>query len=162
MKLYEIDQAIEAALEGALDPETGEVINDDLMAAYEQLQMDRTQKIENIVCFIKDLDADAKAIREEEKALQSRRKACENRAASLKAYLQWALAGEKFQSARGSVSYRRSSSVQVDENRLFEIPDDYLRYKDPEVDKKRVSEALKAGEQVPGCELVDTISMIIK
>ena len=162
MKLYEIDRAIEDALEGALDPETGEILDESLMAAYEQLQMDRTQKIENIVCFIKDLDADAKAIREEEKALAGRRKNCENRAASLRAYLQWALNGEKFQSARGSVSYRRSSSVQVDHNRLFEIPDEYLRYMEPEPQKNLIREALKDGKDIPGCELVENISMIIK
>lgn len=162
MTLYEIDQAIQAALEGAVDPESGEIIDEELLAAYNQLQMDRDTKIENIGCFIKNLEADAKAIKEEAKTLAARAKAAENKAGHLREYLQFCLAGEKFQSPRLAVSFRRSTKVEVDENRLFEIPDDYLRYKEPEVDKKRVSEALKAGEAIPGCTLVESTSMIIK
>jgi seryl-tRNA synthetase len=162
MTLYEIDQAIQAALEGAIDAESGEIIDEELLAAYNQLQMDRDQKIENIGCYIKNLEADAKAIKEEAKNLTARAKAAENRAEHLRDYLQFCLAGETFKSPRLAVSFRRSTKVEVDQNRLFEIPDDYLRYKEPEVDKKRVSEALKAGEAIPGCTLVESTSMIIK
>lgn len=162
MKLYEIDREIEAALEGAIDPETGEIIASDLFEVYEALQIQRDEKIENIGLFIKDLKAEAAAIREEEKALAARRRAAENKAESLEGYLQFNLHGEKFKTPRLAVSYRKSQKVEVDENRLNEIPEEYLRYKDPEVDKKRVSEALKSGQAVPGCKLVDNISMIIK
>lgn len=162
MKLYEINAAIEQALEGAIDPETGEVIASDLFEAYEQLQMERDEKIENIVCYIKDLDAESKAIREEEKALAARRKSAENKGDRLRSYLQFCLQGEKFKTARCSVSFRHGQKVEVDENSLAEIPEQFLRYKDPEVDKKAVTEALKAGEAVPGCSLVDSVSMIIK
>lgn len=162
MTLYELTQGIEEALEGAIDPETGEIIASDLFEAYEALELQRNEKIENIGLFIKNLEADAKAIREEEKALASRRKTCENKAESLKQYLQFCLHGEKFQSPRLAVSFRKSQKVDVDENRLAEIPEQYLRHKDPEVDKTAVKEALKAGETVPGCTLVDNVSMIIK
>lgn len=162
MTLYEIDQAIMEALEGATDPETGEIIDEALLAEYEQLQMDRETKIENIGCFIKDLEADAKAIREEEKALAERRRAAENKAEHLRQYLQFCLAGEKFQSARLAVSFRHSKKVEVDQNKIYDIPDEYLRYKEPEPDKKAIGEALKAGEAVPGCQLIESVSMIIK
>lgn len=162
MTLYEIDKAIQEALEGAVDPESGEIIDEGLLAAYDQLRMDRDQKIENIGLYIKNLEADAAAIKAEAKNLTARAKAAENKAEHLRNYMQFCLNGQKFQSPRLSVSFRRSQKVEVDQNRLFEIPDDYLRYKDPEVDKKRVSEALKAGEDIPGCTLVDSVSMIIK
>lgn len=162
MTLYEIDKAIQEALEGAVDPESGEIIDEELLAAYDQLRMDRDQKVENIGLFIKNLEADAAAIKAEAKNLTARAKAAENKAEHLRNYMQFCLNGQKFQSPRLSVSFRRSQKVEVDQNRLFEIPDDYLRYKDPEVDKKRVSEALKAGEDIPGCTLVDSVSMIIK
>lgn len=162
MTLYEIDKAIQEALEGAVDPESGEIIDEELLAAYDQLRMDRDQKIENIGLYIKNLEADAAAIKAEAKNLTARAKAAENKAEHLRNYMQFCLNGQKFQSPRLSVSFRRSQKVEVDQNRLFEIPDDYLRYKDPEVDKKRVSEALKAGEDIPGCTLVDSVSMIIK
>lgn len=162
MTLYEIDNAIREVLENAADPETGELVDEELLAAYDQLRMDRDQKVENIGLYIKNLEADAAAIKAEAKNLTARAKAAENKAEHLRNYMQFCLNGQKFQSPRLSVSFRRSQKVEVDENRLFEIPDDYLRYKEPEVDKKRVSEALKAGETVPGCSLVENVSMIIK
>ena len=162
MTLYEIDKAIQEALEGAVDPESGEIIDEELLAAYDQLRMDRDQKVENIGLYIKNLEADAAAIKTEAKNLTARAKAAENKAEHLRNYMQFCLNGQKFQSPRLSVSFRRNQKVEVDENRLYDIPDDYLRYKDPEVDKKRVSEALKAGEDIPGCTLVESVSMIIK
>ena len=162
MTLYEINQEIQAALEAAVDPDTGEIIDDEMLAAYDKLQMDRETKIENIGCFIKNLEADAKAIKEEAKNLTSRARAAENKADHLRDYLQFCLGGEKFQSPRLSVYFRRSKKVEIDQNRLFDIPEEFLRYKDPEPDKKAISEALKAGQDVPGCELVESTSMIIK
>lgn len=162
MKLYEIRNEIEAAIDAAVDPETGEIVASDVFEALDALQLAFDEKAENTACFIKNLDAEAKAIREEEKALAARRRVLENKAERCKAYLQFCLNGEKFSTPRCAVSFRRSKSVAVDENRLFEIPEDYLRYKDPEVDKKAVREALVAGQDVPGCSLVESVSMIIK
>lgn len=54
MTLYEIDQAIQ----GLVDPETGELMDYEAFAA---LQMDRDAKIENMALWYKDLMADAMA-----------------------------------------------------------------------------------------------------
>ena len=104
MTLYEIDQAIQ----GLVDPETGELMDYEAFAA---LQMDA--KIENMALWYKDLMADAKAIKEEADTLNERRKALENKAERLKSYLSLALDGEKFQTARCSVTFRKTSSIQV-------------------------------------------------
>ena len=48
MTLYEID----AALAALMDPETGEIAD---IAAFEQLQMDRQTKIENVALWRKNL-----------------------------------------------------------------------------------------------------------
>ena len=162
MTLYEINNAIIQALEGAVDPETGEIVDEALLAEYEQLQLDRETKIENVGLYIKNLEADAKAIRDEERALAARRHSAENKAEHLRNYLQFCLGGQKFQSPRLAVSFRKTAKVEVDQNRLFDIPEEYLRYKEPEVDKKSVCDALKAGEAIPGCTLVESTSMIIK
>jgi len=106
MTLYEIDQAIQ----GLVDPETGELMDYEAFAA---LQMDRDAKIENMALWYKDLMADAKAIKEEADTLNERRKALENKAERLKSYLSLALDGEKFQTARCSVTFRKTSSIQV-------------------------------------------------
>lgn len=162
MTLYQIRNEIIDALDAAVDPETGEITASDAFENLDALQLAFEEKAENTACYIKNLDAEAKAIREEEKALAARRRSLENRAERCKSYLQFCLNGEKFSTPRCAVSFRHNKSVVVDENRLFDIPDQYLRYKEPEVDKKAVSEALKAGQDVPGCSLVESVSMIIK
>lgn len=161
MTLYEINAGIRQVITSAIDPETGE-IDDSYIEALESLQIARDEKIENIACWIKNLAADANAIRDEELALAKRRKTLLNRAESLQNYLRGNLNGEKFSSPRAAISFRKTTKVVVDETRLAEVPQQYLRYKDPEVDKAAVKEALKAGQTVPGCALEDSLSMIIK
>ena len=159
MTLYEIDAAIRDLIENAVDPETGEIA-EDLSLQLEELGMAREAKLENIACYIKDLKAEAEAIRAEERNLATRRRTTENKAARLTDYLSWALAGEKFKTPRCAVSFRKSMAVQV--NALMDIPEEYLRFKDPEPDKAKIKDALKEGLDVPGAELVENVSVIIK
>ena len=159
MTLYEIDTAIM----DCFDAETGELTNPE---AFENLQVERSQKIENIACWIKDLVADAAAIREEEKALAERRKVMENKAANLKDYLsRFVNPGEKYSSARCAVSWRKSTKVEIfDLEALLNDSnmDQYLVYKEPEPNKKLIKEAIQDGQAVTGCELVDAQNLQIK
>lgn len=86
MSLYHIDQE----LENLIDQETGEVLDFD---AFEALQMARDAKIEGVLCWTKNLAAEAKAIREEEKELSERRKAMERKREKLLDYVGRALGG---------------------------------------------------------------------
>jgi len=158
MTLYEIAESIMACF----DPETGELVDVD---AFEALQMERTQKIENIACWIKDLTADAAAIREEEKSLADRRRSMENKAENLKNYLSRFLGdGEKYSSARCALSWRKSTKVEVDLQELYKDPlsENYLLYRDPEPNKTAIKEAIKAGFTVNGCELIENNNLQIK
>ncbi len=96
MTLYEIDKNIEQ-LANAVDPETGELLVDN--DALDALMMERESKIENIACYVKNLAADVKALKDEETALAERRKATEKKAERLRDYLDYALKGQKFQTA---------------------------------------------------------------
>ena len=162
MTLYEINKLIEDALDGAIDPETGEVVDEELMAAYEELQLSRDEKVENIGCFIKNLEADAAAIKAEAKNLTARAKAAENKAEHLRSYMAFCLQGQKFQTPKVSVSFRKSKAAEVDPEALAFLPERFLRFKDPEPDKKAITDALKAGEEIDGCRLVERTSVIIK
>lgn len=149
MSLYEIDQAIL----DLVDPETGELMDYD---AFASLQMEREQKIEGMALWYKDLTANAKAIKEEVDALNERRRAMENRADRLKSYLDKALDGQKFQTARCAVSFRKTSSVHVDDHealiRWLEqngYDGECIRYKDPEISKAGVGQLIKSGVPVP-------------
>ena len=152
--LYEIDQGI---LE-CLDLETGEVIDPDRL---ESLQMERSQKIENVVCWIKNLLSDAEAIRVEREALAKRQVAALAKAEQLKEWLTKALEGQKFNTAKCAVSFRRSETVEVSDVSL--LPDDLKRVKTTvEPNKTAIKALLKDGQEVVGCCLVENQNINIK
>ena len=153
MTLYEIN----AAITDCVDPETGEVVDFERLVA---LNMERETKLENIALWIKDLNAEATAIKAEKMKLAERQAATENKAESLKEFLSEQLGGQKFSTPRCAVSFRRTKSVNVTD--LWKIPEDYLKYSDPTPDKKALGEALKAGQTIEGAELVEKLSAIIK
>lgn len=160
MKLYEIDQKIMELV----DKETGELLD---YEAFEQLQMEREGKIENMACWYKELAATAKAIREEELALSERRRVIENKADSLKEYLGKILNGEKFQTAKCAVGFRKSTSVAVDDYDAclaWAVENDAhcFRHKPPELDKTEIGKRLKAGDVIPGVSLAEKTSVSVK
>ena len=158
MKLYEIDNAI---LE-CIDMETGEIIDAEKLDA---LNMERDAKIENVVLWIKDLKAEAEAIKAEKLALAERQKVAENKVESLKKWVAYALGGQKFSTAKCAVSFRNTESVEVTEEGLevlMKEHDELLTYKAPEPNKTAIKQALKDGLNVAGVQLVQNVSTIIK
>ena len=159
MTIYEIDNEIM----NCVDMETGEVIDTDKL---NDLQMERDAKIENVACWIKELKAEAEAIRNERQALAERQRVAENKAESLKNWLAYALNGEKFKTSKCSISYRNSESVEVTEEGLEALMrehEDLLTYKTPEPNKKAIKDAIKNdGLTVAGVQLVQKTSTIIK
>lgn len=151
--LYEINNQI---LE-CVDLDTGEIID---MDKLQELQMEFDQKVEGIACWIKNLLSEAKALKEEKDNLAERQKACENKAASLKEYLQTALGGQKFKTPKVSISYRKSEQVQVDD--ISKLGNEYLKFKEPEADKTKIKQDLKAGVQLAGVQLVEKQNIQIK
>ena len=161
MTLYDIDARIAALV----DPETGELLDYD---AFSQLQIDRDQLIENMALWYKDLKAEAAAIKAEAEALTERRKAAERRADRLREHLDRALDGQKFTTARCSISFRTSSSVQL-ENAGDMVTwletngyDDAITYKPPEVSKTAIGKLLKSGVNVPGAWIETKRGAIVK
>ena len=153
MKLYEIDQAIM----DCIDMESGEIINEELL---NDLQMERDAKIENVVLWIKELKAEAEALKAEKLAFAERQKVTENKMESLKKWLAYALNGEKFKTVRASVTFRTSDKVEIAD--IYKLDENYLRYKEPEADKEAIKKAIKAGQEVAGATLVPSTSVIIK
>lgn len=160
--LYEIDNDMMAAFDAAVDPDTGEIIDEEALERFNKLSMDRDVKIENICLWIKNLKADATVLKAEKDAFAARQKAAENKAKSLSKYLQGFLDGEKFKAAdgRATVSYRKSESVKVTD--ISQIPLEYLTMADPTANKTEIKKAIKAGKDVPGAEIETNNNMIIK
>lgn len=153
MKLYEINEEIYKCV----DEETGEIID---MEKLVDLQLAFDEKVEGIACWIKELAAEAKAVKEEKDNLASRQKSLENKAESLKNYLDMFLSGQKFKTPKVTISYRKSTSAEVTDWR--ELPNEFLRMKDPEPDKIAIKKALQEGVELPGCALVEKQSICIK
>ena len=158
MTIYEINEQIL----NCIDPETGEIIDIDKL---NELELERDAKIENVACWIKELKAEAEAIKAEKLALAERQKVAENKAESLKKWLAYALQGEKFKTAKCSVSFRKTESVEVTDeglSNLMKEHDELLTYKAPEPNKKAIKDALKDGLSVQGVRLGCNTSVIIK
>lgn len=161
MNIYQIDQAILALV----DEETGEIMD---WEAFDALQMAREEKIENVACWYKNLKAEAAAIRQEELALAKRRQELERQAATKLKYLEKALQGQKFKTARCSVTFRKTTSVNLHEPALaiaWALTNGYgclVKQLAPEINKSDLAPLLKDGHEIPGAELVSGLSMGVK
>lgn len=158
MSIYEIDEAITSLV----DMDTGEIDDE---KRYDELQMERTQKIENIACYFKNLTAEAKAMKEEEANLAQRRKAVENKAERIKNLLAYALKGEKFESPKVRCSYRKAKSVRLDDSFIDwarEHADDLLTYSEPKPNKTAIKAALADGREIEHAEIVTNESLQVK
>jgi hypothetical protein len=164
MQLYKIDSAIEEAINLGTDPETGELLNID---EVESLLIEKQTKIENIACWIKNLKSDVEALKAERDAFNDRIRTTTNKLVSLEAYLTFCLDGEKFESDKCKITYRKSESLDVvNETALIEWAEandsTILRYKAPEIDKTKVKNLLKQGFEVPFAELKESQNIQIK
>lgn len=153
MNLYEIENEILKCV----DEETGEIFD---VEKFEELELARDVKIENICLWIKNLKAEAEALKLEKDAFAQRQKTAENKMESLKKYINNFLAGASFESAKVKVSYRKSEAIEIEEG--ANIPEEYLKHKDPEVNKTELKKAIKAGLQVDGVSVVKNRNIQIK
>lgn len=159
-------EALDFATEDGMyiHPETGELMT--FEQALDALKMERSEKMENIALWVKNLTAEAAAIKAEEDSLTKRRKAAEAKCASLKGYLMAAMVredgtAESFRTARCTVSVRMNkSSVVCDEEIL---PAEYKTVTTTEKPNKTLLyELLKSGEIIPGAHLETSRSVMIK
>lgn len=166
MRLYDIDTQLEAALEAAFDPETGEILDEEAMVRVDELQLARDTKIEGVALWIKNLTAEVEALEREEKAFSARKKAAKNKVERLKGWLSYALHGEKFKTDKAAISWRRSEALEIDEDldpmRLVEIDPYFIKLPPPEFNKTKIKEALKDGTEIPGVRLVERQNIQIK
>ena len=153
MTLYEIDRQIE----DLIDPETGEITD---YAALDDLQMAREEKIRQIDRARRNHLAEASAIADEVARLTDRQKAAEKRAESCKRLLEYALGGEGYKDGTVTMYYRETEAVVVAEGAT--LPEEFLRYGKPTVNKTALGEALRGGTAIPGATIEKRRSLIIK
>lgn len=158
--LYEINAQIEAALNDAVDQETGEVISEKALEALQELEMQKDEKVEQLALLYKNKVAEANALKAEKMAFAARQTAAEKTAESIKQYLAQTLNGEKIKGDRYTIGWRKSESVTIAKDAF--LPDEYLTFKEPEPNKTAIKKALKAGIQIEGAILAETNNIQIK
>ena len=141
-----------AALWSLIEDETVDdaVIED----CFTNMTDDLKDKLENCCKYIKNQEAVIAGLKEEEKRMSAKRKAAENGIERLKKLMQMAMttAGEKkLPCGTFTVSLQKNpESVVMDEQYIENIPEEYLKYKDPEIDRAKIKEHLKAGVNLEG------------
>ncbi len=162
--LYDISNDYLQALDCFTDPDNDlpqDAVNDTLEGIEGQLQ----DKAINIAKYLRNLESTAKAIKEAEQQMNTRRKTLENRARWLKDYLKINMenAGiSRIDSPWFNLSVQRNpEAVEVfDEQR---IPD---KFKEEQfvvrVDKNRIKKVLQSGIEVPGACLSQSTRLAIR
>lgn len=129
------------------------------------------EKAENVAVYIKNTEAEAKVLKAEEDKLKARRQSKEAAAKRMREYLMRCMDQaniSKIDEPKAAISIRNNAeSVEISDSGEFikwaeSGHDDYLRYKDPEVNKPAVKAALKAGENIPFAALARSRSLTIK
>lgn len=160
MKLYQISDAIRQALDHIeLDEETGEILSADELHAVEA---EAAEKIEATALYLRELDAEAKATKEEADRMIARVKSMQKRSDYLKSMLLDALhATGKVKTARVTVSIRTTKAVEIAEG--ADLPEAYTTVKTTVTPNKvAIKQALSDGVEVPGCELIERESVSIR
>ena len=166
MKLYEIEERYEDFL-SLIEEE--EIPDEAVKDTLEAIEGEFTEKIDNIACLVKNLDAQTLAIEGEIKRLTQRKKTKENNIKRLKRYvydnMNW-LGKKKIETPRSVVSVRKNPmKVFLEEgfiNWAKENADDLLKYTEPTVNKSAIKEAINDGREVKFAQLKQDERLEIK
>ena len=147
--------------------ESGELDDEMLIGAMECSQEELHIKIESYCKWIKNMESDIAGLKAEEERLKDKRKTMENTIDRAKKAMKAAMevTGEKkIKGDLFTVAIQANpASVVVDEQCLENIPEKYLISQEPKLDKKKIAEDIKAGENLNGiAHLEQTESLRIK
>ena len=163
--IYQLSEALQACIkldeQRMVDTDTGEILDVD---QYLDMAEALDTKLENLALYIKNQQAEADMIKAEADKLAERARVKANEAKRCKEYLTGFMTnvygGKKFESARVKLGWRASEVVEV--NGIDALPDEYLKFKDPEPDKAKIKADLKMGKEIKGCQLVSRQTLQIK
>lgn len=153
------------------DEETGEVFftTDDLEILEEALD----NKLESLDGIYLMYMSKSSAFKIRSKDIANTSKLYEKKAERIKNYidsLMKANGKNSLEIGDKKISYRKSKSTNIfDEGKLIEWinssdenKEKYFKYKEPEIAKKELGDALKRGEEIPGVELIENKNIQIK
>ncbi|MGV6935906.1 siphovirus Gp157 family protein [Paenibacillus sp. CMM36] len=136
-----------------------DLTEDDLQLYIETLESiedELSNKAENIAKFMKNIEGDIKALKEEEDRLAKKRKYLQNKVEGLKSYTQAVLEVNKIDKIDAGLFKVRLQKNPPSINIVNEkaIPNTYRIPQPDKIDTKGLLAAVKQGEVVEGVELV--------
>ena len=134
-------------IERSVDPETGEIINDDFDEELDALQMAQNEKIEQAALAYKNAKVEYEAVDKIYKSLEKKRANLDKLMEFLKGYCTHELDGKKYKTALFSIYYGSRSRVEIaDESK---VPECYWKV-ERTVKKKEILNVFNMGGNVPG------------
>ena len=164
MNLYQLHEGYLNLVEVLENAGEDENLRELVTNSLNEIEDNIKDKADNVVRFIRNLESEANAIKEEEKRLAEMRKKREKQVENLKQYLfdfTKVADGQKIKGSIFTVSIKKNpASVVVDD--LEAIPEEYKRVKTVvEANKTLLKKVLKDGE-VAGVHLEQKESLNIK
>ncbi|WP_340032594.1 siphovirus Gp157 family protein [Paenibacillus sp. FSL K6-1122] len=159
-KLYDLGEKyrrFNEFVDAAWDDE--DLTEDDLQLYIETLESIEDEvsvKVENIVKFMKNIEGDIEAFKNEEKRLEKKRKYLQNKYDGLKSYTQTTLEVSKIDKvSAGTFKVRlqvNPPSINIVDP--TKIPDTYKIAQEPKIDSKALLKDVKNGLEVDGAVLI--------
>lgn len=161
MKLYEIADEYRQVLAWDIDNEPDA---EALCALLGEIEGRFEDKAVAVHAMIRNTEAETVAFKAEEDRLKERRKHLEGHAESLRGYLDREMRRMGLTEVRAGLvqlKYVKTPwSVEIEPT--ADIPNEYLRFKDPEPDKALIKAALEFGVKIEGCRLVQSERLRIR
>ena len=164
MTLYEISNEYQQFLSAV---EEGEIPEEAIPDTLESIRDDFQIKADNIACYIKNLKAEADAIKDERDKLDKRAKSKTAIADYLKRYLSEAMQRTgitRIETSRNALSFRRSSALFIADEEDFKQRHADLCKKEINVTIPRaeITKMIKDGKDIAGAELCTKLNLQIK
>lgn len=159
-KLYEIAQRYKNVQDLAFNEEIDPILVEDALWVVDD---EFSEKVLNIVKIVKNLKGYMAMVEDEDKRLQNKKKVLKNKVDSLEEYLKHCLVSagfSKYDLGIFTVSLRKSEKVEIDS--LLDVPDEFLKFLNPEPKKSEIKKAIKNGLKVKGARLVENESLQIR
>ncbi|MBM0868934.1 siphovirus Gp157 family protein [Staphylococcus auricularis] len=137
---------------------------DALQDTLDAIKVDMDTKVDNTVGLIKSLEGDIETIDKEVKRLQGEKKRRDGVVKRLKDNLRYALDVQDKPNYRTSKNYIYKRNNAPSKNIIDEklIPKDYWVSQAPKLNAKQLVDDLKSGKEIPGVELKQTVSLVVK
>lgn len=138
--------------------EDGDIPDEAIADTFALLDAEFDDKADALACIIKELGAEAEAIKAQETALKERRQRKESRAEYLRGLLGESmkrLDKAKIETSRNVISFRKSTALVIaDEDDFKQRHRDLCQVEEVvKIPKKDITDRLKAGEEISGAAL---------